>query len=272
MPAISRTPLEIFGVRLQITHDDELVARLIDALWGPFKATHGDTDISIDVRGTDDHWEVASPATSPTTVTGLWQLMFAVRSRVDEAVLGRVAFPSLHAAAVARGDDCVLVVGPSYAGKTTISLGLVRQGWSYVCDDVALLDEGRVLPFPRPIGVRNVTGAESFRWDPPRGIPRPDGSPFMVPATAFPRWDRPSAPTMILLPERVDRSEGSRLVRLSPSEAVMRCFPHMMKQRSEDLKALADALSVAVCVMGECTRPAELLPHVAAAFRGEGIG
>lgn len=47
----------------------------------------------------------------------------------------------LHAAALARGDDGVLVVGSAMAGKTTFGLNLARHGWDWVADDKVLLME-----------------------------------------------------------------------------------------------------------------------------------
>lgn len=57
----------------------------------------------------------------------------------------------VHAAALARNDRGVLLIGHSGSGKTTTAFNLVRQGWGYLSDDTLLLRRrgGRVeaLPF-----------------------------------------------------------------------------------------------------------------------------
>src|SRR5262245_56669307 len=52
----------------------------------------------------------------------------------------------IHAAAVAIEDKAVLIVGQSGAGKTSIALSCVTQGWSYLGDDAVIVraDPARV--------------------------------------------------------------------------------------------------------------------------------
>ena len=45
----------------------------------------------------------------------------------------------LHANAVVRDGVGVLIVGPSGAGKTTLTLSLMRDGWHYLSDDALML-------------------------------------------------------------------------------------------------------------------------------------
>ena len=47
---------------------------------------------------------------------------------------------SLHASAVARDGQVLVLAGESGSGKSTAALGLVRQGWRYLADDVVLLE------------------------------------------------------------------------------------------------------------------------------------
>jgi hypothetical protein len=61
----------------------------------------------------------------------------------------------VHALAVSRGDVAFLFMMPSGTGKSTLALALLEQGVTrYISDDDPLFDRsGRILPFPRPIGI-----------------------------------------------------------------------------------------------------------------------
>ena len=48
---------------------------------------------------------------------------------------------ALHTAALARDDHGLLLVAQSDSGKSTATMNLVRQGWSYLSDDTVLLRE-----------------------------------------------------------------------------------------------------------------------------------
>jgi hypothetical protein len=58
----------------------------------------------------------------------------------------------IHAAVLVRGQRGVLFTGDSGVGKSVLSLDLSSRGWTYVSDDIALVDAaGRVHAFPRPV-------------------------------------------------------------------------------------------------------------------------
>lgn len=68
----------------------------------------------------------------------------------------------LHASALvddATGRAAVFV-GPSGMGKTTLSVTLGKQ-WSYVTDEtVAITDDMKVLPYPKPLSIRDGGAAK----------------------------------------------------------------------------------------------------------------
>jgi hypothetical protein len=72
----------------------------------------------------------------------------------------------LHASSVARGEDAVLLLGPSGSGKSDLVLRLMQSGWSLVADDqVALRPEaGELRPdAPAPLaGLIEVRGLGLF--------------------------------------------------------------------------------------------------------------
>jgi hypothetical protein len=61
----------------------------------------------------------------------------------------------VHALAVSRGDVAFLFMMPSGTGKSTLALTLLQHGVArYISDDDPLFDRsGRILPFPRPVGI-----------------------------------------------------------------------------------------------------------------------
>ncbi|HCV42803.1 MAG TPA: hypothetical protein DGH68_04925, partial [Bacteroidetes bacterium] len=69
----------------------------------------------------------------------------------------------LHAGAVSKNHRAVILCGNANSGKTTLTLGLVRAGFKFLTDEVALIDHdsSMVLPFPRALGIRKKT-AEMF--------------------------------------------------------------------------------------------------------------
>lgn len=68
----------------------------------------------------------------------------------------------LHAGAVARQGQVVLISGLAGQGKSTLVSRLYEQGWTYLADDVVALDPitDRALPFPQLPCVRQHPGRE----------------------------------------------------------------------------------------------------------------
>ncbi len=93
-----------------------------------------------------------------------------VHALVFRELLDRVdRFVVLHAAALEREGRCVLISGPSGAGKTTLALALLESGWRLLSDDFAPLERatGLVHPFPKALGLRPGPGEglARARWD-----------------------------------------------------------------------------------------------------------
>ncbi len=69
------------------------------------------------------------------------------------------AFPQylqLHASSMAVGGAGVVFPGDSGSGKSTLTAGLLTRGWSYLCDEFALIhsDTLELHPYPRAICVK----------------------------------------------------------------------------------------------------------------------
>lgn len=62
-----------------------------------------------------------------------------------------------HSAVVERDGVAVVLAAPSGSGKSTLCAALVNRGWRLFSDELALinLSDGQVVPFPRPVGLKN---------------------------------------------------------------------------------------------------------------------
>ena len=76
-----------------------------------------------------------------------------------EAIKGTATYLALHAGAVSRGGEAVILPAPPDSGKTTLTAGLVRAGFEYLSDEAALIDPGTAMvhPFPRAMWMEPPT-------------------------------------------------------------------------------------------------------------------
>ena len=76
----------------------------------------------------------------------VWELHRAVHDQVRDFLL-------LHAGAVVRGGHALLLPAETASGKSSLTLGLLEKGASYLSDDLAPLDPvtNRAYPFPKRI-------------------------------------------------------------------------------------------------------------------------
>ena len=65
----------------------------------------------------------------------------------------------IHAAVVERDGHALILPAPPGSGKSTLCAGLTARGWRLLSDELTLLDPatGRVVPLPRPIGLKNAS-------------------------------------------------------------------------------------------------------------------
>ncbi len=61
----------------------------------------------------------------------------------------------VHAGVVALGDCTLVIPGASESGKSTLVAGLVRSGWEYLSDELAVIDPLTLTlePYQRPISI-----------------------------------------------------------------------------------------------------------------------
>lgn len=132
----------------------------------------------------------------------------------------------LHAAAVERAGRALLLAGDSGAGKSSLSLALLGEGWRLTTDDLAAVTpEGALLPFPTPIslkpGTRNLLPPAAKAKTTPGGVGAFEIAYLSPPATT--PADAKVRAEAILFP-RFALGTAPALERLSPETAFARLF------------------------------------------------
>ncbi|MHC4126564.1 MAG: hypothetical protein ACYTE6_06950 [Planctomycetota bacterium] len=73
-------------------------------------------------------------------------------------LLGRRGLVWVHAGVLVRGDEALLLAGPSGVGKTQLVLRAIGCGWQYITDDQALIGDTGLSGLTTPILVRGYGG------------------------------------------------------------------------------------------------------------------
>ena len=162
---------------------------LLDTMYGAPEFAGDDSDplVRHDFAAEESSREVTHVGAEPPLLVAEWAFR-ALLSHSREYHL-------VHAGALAFEDQGVLVVGPPFAGKTTLTLALVDEGLRYLSDDVGAVArlDGRLHPFRRRAGVRLPEGGRRYLFP---GVP--DGNPGYAPAPCRLGWlfilEAPRAP------------------------------------------------------------------------------
>jgi len=79
-----------------------------------------------------------------------WALNWCVSGRAHRYLI-------IHAAVVEKNGRAAILPAPPGSGKSTLCAALVSRGWRLLSDELTLirLDDGLVLPSPRPISLKN---------------------------------------------------------------------------------------------------------------------
>jgi len=184
--AKARASYDIFGERIVVESSDEAIAARVAAAWRPFRAadsadpcavfhlTRRDGESPVQ-RGQQFHsgtlLTIADRYKLITASLGAmpWQIHLEAFGQSAEyayyylfeplllMVLKRRNLIHRHAAAVSRRGKIVLIVGDSGSGKSTTTLSLVLNGYTFVADDDLFL-----VRQESGVGVRSVERALHF--------------------------------------------------------------------------------------------------------------
>jgi hypothetical protein len=155
-----------------------------------------------------------------------------------------------HAAAVAAGDEGMLLPAPSGCGKSTLAAALVASGLSYLSDEAGALDlaSGRLLAYPKPIslgsGAMAVLSALGMAPGGPAAdcVSEDEEVQLAVAAIRPGSVARSCTVTSIVFPE-LALGENTALQRLRPMEALARLVPNTFnlgQRPQEHLEACAE--------------------------------
>lgn len=191
-----RLRLRLLDSIVEIETEDAEAAALLELLWSSMTTGEEGEPARVYSLSRDEKggWIAVAGDTVEAVHETLWGVTDALRYGMLELCEARLqTFVTLHAAAVARDGELILLAGESGAGKTTLTLALLDAGWTYLSDDLAPVSvtTGLVHPFPKPLGVKDAPAWERVRDAfGSVALPPPTGS-FLLPAT---RWGVASEP------------------------------------------------------------------------------
>jgi hypothetical protein len=241
--ALSSIELDLLGTRYTITVSDPTWARALTELWDDFVTTAASPGLPVEIDVEGDKTWLRLPGEPRLPFDEPWTLAEVLRYHLAEGALRNTSgLVLVHGAAVVRDGTAVLLVGPSGAGKTSLTLALLAAGWSLGSDDAAPLDPatGLIHPFPKSLGIRDPALWHAFApddWTPP--WPEHEKSPVLVPPRLFARMTRPFPAGWIAFVE-FDGDDPPRLERLSSARTATRLAEHTRDLSPGAVAALAE--------------------------------
>lgn len=261
-------PYAALGHRFVVRCDHPAVAAYLDTALATLACddrrttTSGSTDpVCYEITRDDDRDRFATYvdgeelATAASARRAIGMVIWHVnRSAVESAVADHVV---LHAAAVARDGQALVLPAAMEAGKTTLAAGLIDRGWAYLTDEaVALpLDGSRVRAYPKPLSIDAGSQEVLADWRPPDvddALPPLRRGQWQVPATARPGGSVTAEAELgaIVLPRYTEGADTalSPLSRAATMARAAECtFAWQGEQLRERFAALAAAVRRSAC-------------------------
>lgn len=194
-------------------------------------------------------------------------------------VAGSIGLVELHAACVARGQDGLVLIGPSRSGKSTLAMALIESGFRLLSDDRTFLsakrEQLRAFGLSRPLKLR----ADAAPWfqelchQEPADLQRGERVYYCEPnrrsrSEAF----LPCEPRVVVFLERQERSVV-RMTPMDPAEAQRRIEGDVMAETSGAMAAQQRALNALLAL--RCWRleygggrPQEIAEQILCSFYG----
>jgi hypothetical protein len=220
--------LSILGSHFRVVAEDPRMADLVEELWRPFVSAGGPNEVEVRIGPYGDTgWRLDVADESPISAQDPWLLASSARNALSRtAIRNATSIVPLHAAAVERDGVFAVLSGPPRAGKTTLLLDLLGEGWSLVTDDLVPVDPETLTatPFAKPLSVRDPARWRevSGGWAVPEWLPPPD-QVGLVPATALRRSEVDSyAPSVLVFPH-YDPDSSPAFRPLTAAETVAWC-------------------------------------------------
>lgn len=271
----------IGAVSVSVRSDRSLFLDEFLSLYAPYRCESvPETSLEVVVQSRKRYpWQ-----RSRYTVRGHQEHAFDVRRRSEvlphmewminwQVIRHRDDFVQLHAATVVCDRKALILAGDPGSGKSTLTAGMLARGWSYLCDEFALIDPQTLdtHPFPRALCMKEPSfpvidrlGLRLQRKTPyhkptkgrvafldPLDV-RPDvvAEPAPVGWVVFPRYVKGARPAL----EPIARAEAAY-------DLAKQCF-NLQKHGGRALEVLAALVRDAACyrlVSGDIEETCDLL-------------
>jgi hypothetical protein len=227
---VARDRYQLLSASFNVYATDLAMARsirwLLDPFWLPFGEATYSVEIAATGDGTGQEWPLYRCSIGGVLQTESWyrhDLVGAALNGVYQLVPTVTRdFLLLHAGAVVRGGEAILLPGPPNSGKSSTTLELLRTGaFAYLSDEFGAIDPvtSRAYPMERPIRI-DQEALDLFPGLEPRLADRRE-MPVRLMWRFIRAWDlgaetgRPATVGWIVLPTRT----GDGPPRLSPVSA-----------------------------------------------------
>ena len=235
---------------IEVHTDDAEAAALLQLLWSEMATEDpGDPARTYTLARDADGWVATADESVEAIHATLWGVTDALRYRMLELCEERLErFVSLHAAAVARDGELVLLAGESGSGKTTLTLALLGAGWTYLSDDLApvSVETAHVHPFPKPLGVKDAAAWEGVREAFAGSALGPPAGSFLVPPALWDVAAEPLPVSAVLFP-RFSPGSPLEVERLSAAKAAALASAYLRRLDESTVGLLNRVCAGATC-------------------------
>jgi hypothetical protein len=201
-------------------------------------------------------------------------LSFLLERVIQALIVDVTSAPMLHAGAVARNGQAVIVAGPTGAGKTSVTAWLIDRGFQYITDELVTLVNGdaQIVGLPRAMIVKGhgsecVRNLSTFN----NAISVCVGADLAVglPLNSVAK-DVPTPCGLIVMPRYVEDGE-LRIESLGPAQAALQLMTCNLNARNlpdGGLNAITRLTRQALCItieyghFGQLDGVLDLLAHV----------
>jgi HprK-related kinase A len=154
-------------VRVSLRSDCRSFLREYLSLYAPYRCTSADgLAVEVDIRARHRYpWR-----RGPYTLHSDGVQDFHVQRRHEvlphlewfinwQVIRKRRDFVQLHASSLEIDGQALIFPGDPGSGKSTLTAGLLARGWSYLCDEFALIDPSTlcIRPFPRALCMKEAS-------------------------------------------------------------------------------------------------------------------
>jgi hypothetical protein len=244
-----RQEIQLGGVGIELRYSSRQLFRLIGAAYahlvGPVQ-----TELTYEVTERDDFVLIGESEDAEVVERELAAIR--LKGLVLESVLDRASYiAALHAACLTMDDEAVLLLGSPGAGKTTLALALIREGFRYGSDDVTLVTGGATV-----CGLALAPAVKKGAWDAAARLGhdlssapvhlRPDGQEVCFAPMSNEVIARPARVSAVL---RLERACGSS-AELKPIGATAALAELFREARSPDGRCSTEAFQALSAVVG----------------------